>query len=111
MRALMDAPAAPVVANFAVTPHRSEAVETSATRFVVTLEMDLDAGPEVIAHPLVEEAWLAIRSDAGSAECTLGIERGRVRLRGVVASWDRARMDRLLAVMTALSSARARLIA
>ena len=107
----MDAPAAPVVAKFEVTPHRPEAVETSAARFIVTLEMDLDADSDVIEHPAVQAAWLAIRSDAGSAECTLGIDRGRVRLRGVVAAWDRARMDKLLAVMTALSSARTRMIA
>lgn len=109
----MDAPAPPFVARFEVAPHDSAAIETSAARFLVTLDMELDdpAGPALIDNPLVQAAWLAVESHAGTATSTLRFEQGRVRLRAMVAAWDRRRMDLLLAVMSALSSARTGLIA
>jgi hypothetical protein len=113
MRSSMDAPVPPFVARFAVTPHDPAAIETSAARFVVTLDMELDdpAGPALLDNPLVQEAWRAVESNASSPASTLRFEAGRVRLRAMVAAWDRRRMELLLAVMSALSSARTRPIA
>jgi hypothetical protein len=128
--------------RFEAVAHCPDGIVTSATRFVIELEMQLDAlaGLELelietlsparvpedelldelrrASDPAlarrwfdlaVQAAWLAIQSDwrYGTA-CTLRVDRGRVGLRGMVAAWDRRRMDKLVAVMIALSTAGAR---
>jgi hypothetical protein len=140
LRGEIRGPAVPC--RFDAVAHCPDAIVTSATRFVVTLEMGLDTTGALGALELelietlsparvpedelgdelrrasdpalaqrwidlaVQAAWLAVQSDwrYGTA-CTLRIDRGRARLCGLVAAWDRRRMDKLVAVMTALSTA------